>query len=90
MVGSQEGRLVTHHASASDFIDLVLADDELLDQEFEALVAGSWGPSPPPAPRVGSDDRSAPGWRSARNRRLPVPTGRIAKVETWRRQRSPP
>jgi hypothetical protein len=34
---------VTHVTATTEFVDLVLADDELARGEFEAIVAAGWG-----------------------------------------------
>lgn len=38
---------VTHATTMSDFVELVLADDDLARGEFEALVAAGWGGNAP-------------------------------------------
>ena len=78
------------------FLALVLDDEELLDAEFEAIVAATWSPAPPvrkpgvpvPAPSDGPSDRWAwserrAGWRGRAGSSGPGTDG-------WSRERSPP
>jgi hypothetical protein len=77
------------------FLDTVLGDEDLLRQEFDAIVAASWpeppAPPPPAAPPAPGDRPppwpGSPGWavRDGRPTRLPDPE------RPWRgRQRAPP
>jgi len=76
------------------FLDLICSDDELIQAEFDAIIADQW-PSPPPhRPR-----RDNPGGRhSSRWGQHPAPSGpdgppltpRHPGVAAWSRQRSPP
>src|SRR5690606_4617318 len=78
-----------------EFAALVLADDRWLRNEFEALIAASFGgppawPGPPAPPRTPSAGRpwrysSSPHARAARRARAAGGTDR-----SLRRQRSPP
>ncbi len=80
--------------SHEQFLDLICSDDELLQAEFDAIIADQW-PSPPPhKPR-----RDNPGGRHpARRGQHPGPSGpdgppprpRHPGVGAWSRQRSPP
>ena len=46
-----------------EFMALVCADEELLDAEFEAIIAAGWPPPPPPRPRsLGTAERGDPPW----------------------------
>lgn len=83
----------TAHMAAEQFLELVLADEQLLQEEFDAIVAEEWDPQPP-LTRPGSDapatgprphDPSAPRGRGLRATRLSHPG-----AGGWRRQRSPP
>jgi hypothetical protein len=82
----------TREARAA-FADVVYADQQLVDAEFDALIAASYGkpPAPPPAPprvppRPGNPHPPAP-------RPLPGPpatTPSLATGPEHGRQRSPP
>ncbi|HTX28087.1 MAG TPA: hypothetical protein VME19_13830 [Streptosporangiaceae bacterium] len=85
--------LSTHEADAA-FADLVYADQQLVDAEFDALIAASYGepPAPPPPapprvpPRPGIPGPPVP-------RPLPGPAAAIPSLATGPehgRQRSPP
>ena len=41
---------VTHGTEAVEFVDLLVADDEWLRREFDAIVAAGWGGVEPPCP----------------------------------------
>jgi hypothetical protein len=52
------------------FTDLVARDDELIRQEFDALIGASWqDPAPPPVP-FNVESREG-GWRHRGDPRLP-------------------
>jgi hypothetical protein len=76
------------------FAELIYADAQWLREEFDALIAASFGQppaAPPPAPpRVPSHRRppGTPGWRQPQ----PHPTATSGRVTApgQRRQRSPP
>jgi hypothetical protein len=76
-----------------DFLDWVLADEQLLRAEFDAIIAQEWPASPPPAaPRPTGREggpqpqrRQPPRRASASGERTRHPRAR-----RWRRQRSPP
>jgi hypothetical protein len=81
-------------ATDTAFAELICADAQWLREEFDALIAASFGQppaAPPPAPpRVPPRRRPPvpPRWRQPR----PIPpatTGRVT-VPGQRRQRSPP
>lgn len=57
---------VTHATVTGDFVELVLADDELARGEFEAMVAAGWGGHAPGGRRRG-EVRGGPGsrWRTS-------------------------
>ena len=61
---SAGGCAVTHDTAAADFVDLLIADDEWVRQEFDALVAAGWGGAKPPrpAPEQGSRWPRRPGY----------------------------
>ena len=62
--------MVMHRTDTAEFIDLLLADDEWVADEFDAIVGAGWGGVPPPCPaprqgthwprRPGCDDRPTP------------------------------
>src|ERR1700710_332489 len=89
--GSAARCAVTHGTEAEEFADLLVADDEWVRREFEAIVAAGWGGVVPPCPapsqgarrprRPRYDDRLTPGPRLHG-----VDTGRMATT----RQRGPP
>ena len=55
---------VTHDACDAEFMDLLVADDEWVDREFEALVSAGWGGDVPPRPasRQGAHWPRRPGY----------------------------
>jgi hypothetical protein len=62
--------VVPHGTVDAEFVDLLVADDEWVDREFEALVAAGWGVVPPVGPAPGS----APRWpRRPGSRRYDTP-----------------
>jgi hypothetical protein len=75
----------------TDFWTLLLADPDLLQQEFEAIVSAEWPDRPPVPPRRGIPGLPHPGdpWRgwSARRRCL---SGCLWVQDGRPRQRSPP
>jgi len=77
------------------FLDLLLADDELLRAEFDAIIAAEW-PSPPSttSPRRGAAHRH-PGQPYTHRRGGAPVAGAVARprhpgIGGWARQRSPP
>ncbi len=79
--------------SDEQFLDLICSDDELVQAEFDAIIAAEW-PSPPPTrPR-----RDTPGGRHPGRGQRPRPAApdglplrpRHPGVRAWSRQRSPP
>jgi hypothetical protein len=78
------------------FLALVLADEELLDAEFDALVAAVWAPGPPrrpaPVPVPAPSGRTPSRWAG------PDAGGRAGErsgsarpgTDGWDRERSPP
>jgi hypothetical protein len=83
---------VTHRtASTVEFVDLLVADDDWVRREFDAIVAAGWGDagSPPQAPRqaahrprrVGTHDRPT---------RVPRPSRLLDGDPSPAHQRSPP
>ncbi len=79
--------------AAAEFADLVYADPQWLREEFDALIATSFGrppAAPPPAPPgVPSRGPSCPPAGQAPGRR-PVPCDPRTRERAHRRQRSPP
>jgi hypothetical protein len=71
------------------FIDLVCSDEELVQAEFEAILAAAW--TAPPAETVVLDAQGRP----SDDRRCGegcgrLGPGRLVNDLCWRRQRSPP
>ena len=74
------------------FLDLMLADEELLWAEFDAIVAAEWpGPPPDPPHRGAPAERHSGGRRQSAGRAL-TPASRPGPSATggWLPQRSPP
>ncbi len=78
------------------FLDVVLADPELVDAEFEALVSATWSTAPPagtpPVPSPAPSGRPpSGGFRDVRpgrgSRRYAAPQ---PGIDGRRRERSPP
>jgi hypothetical protein len=71
--GSATRCAVTHGTETVEFADLLVADDEWVRREFDAIVAAGWGGVAPPRPapeqgahwprRPGFDARPTPGRR---------------------------
>jgi hypothetical protein len=70
-----------------EFLALVYSDEELLREEFDALMAAAWSPPPagaagpgrgaerpPDGPRPDADGRLSPGGVGHRSRDIPVRT----------------
>jgi hypothetical protein len=74
------------------FLDLLLADDDLIRAEFDAIIAAEWSGSPPSPPRRRVRGGPDPGRiRRHRARATKGPgAGRRPPVEGSARQRSPP
>ena len=76
--GSEPGCAVTHGIADTEFVDLLLADDEWVRREFDALVAAGWDGAVPTGPeasqgarwprRPGYDHRFRPAPRPAKTR----------------------
>jgi hypothetical protein len=76
------------------FLDLLLADDQLLQAEFDAIVASEWDCAPPAKPASSGVCERSQGRPSCPGRvrsapRAPNPPVRPG-VGEWSRQRSPP
>jgi hypothetical protein len=85
-----DGDVANRSDMVEEFLELLLADEELLRAEFEAIIADEW-PGPPPSPphrRV----CGPPGHRAWRRHLAPTRVLRPERVaqETSPRQRSPP
>lgn len=100
MLEVEAARLSTPRCTASvetEFLDVVLEDPDLLQGEFEAIIAASW-PDPPNPPRQPAPPALMPGPCEPHTRRPghlprsgpaePRPAG--PRPETGGRQRSPP
>src|ERR1700750_2788438 len=75
------------------FLDLICSDEDLLQAEFEAIIAAEW-PSPPtttprPAPAAERPPSGAHRAAAALGAR-PVTRPRHPGIGEWARQRSPP
>jgi hypothetical protein len=70
VTGSAAKCAVTHGISRAEFMDVLVADDQWVREEFDALIAAGWGDGVPPGPeslqgsrwprRPGYDHRSTP------------------------------
>src|SRR6478752_1974228 len=86
-----DGSTSTRDSVAEEFLALLLADDDLLRAEFDAIIAAQWSGPPPSLPdRRASDDRGPGGWP-----RPQLPTFRVIRPDRGThdrsaRQRSPP
>jgi hypothetical protein len=77
--GSGPGCAVPHGIADTEFVDLLLADDEWVRREFDELVAAGWDGAVPTGPepqqgarwprRPGYDHRSGPAPRPAHHSR---------------------
>ena len=74
------------------FLDLLLADDDLVQAEFDAIIAAEWPGPPPNLPRRhvlgGPDPGRRRRHRATASKRAGA--GRRPAADTSRRQRSPP
>jgi len=77
--------------ASEDFLDLLCAQEDLLDAEFEAIIAANWPDAPPPpSPRgVGGGGHRDEPPRST-DGRLPDLGDGWRFTDPWSRQRSPP
>jgi hypothetical protein len=76
------------------FLDLILADDQLVQAEFDAIVASEWDFAPPSAPADSAIRERPPGGCPCSRPvsgapRTPARPPRPGMGE-WSRQRSPP
>jgi len=82
---------VTHGTEAMEFVDVLVADDDWVRGEFEAIVAAGWGGVVPPcpAPRQGPHWPRRPGYD---HRPTPVQPMRelLTADPAPTRQRGPP
>lgn len=88
----QTGQVDATRDTNEQFLEMLCADDELLQIEFDAIIAAEWrGPTPP---RPVDHPDSASGPRSGARREsdaTDVPHhSRRPGVGWWSRQRSPP
>ena len=81
---------MTRTTSDTEFLDLVLGDEDLLRDEFEAIIAASWQEPPPRRPALPGPGDRLPTWPVARpghhTARLPTEPNRRLRG----RQRAPP
>lgn len=89
--GELLGPSATREAWSADFADLLVADDEWLRREFDALVAAGWGGATPPS---GTPPRQVRWPHGAVHDRYPEPIGIPGRPSSSRRglarQRAPP
>lgn len=85
------GSAVTHDVEAVEFIDLLVADDEWVRSEFEAIVDAGWGGAVPPCPPPDQGARE-PRRHRCDGRPTPVqgPHELLARGAAPARQRGPP
>lgn len=79
----------------TEFLDLVLADEDLLRAEFDAIIQATWSPPPasPPASPSRCDRpgrRGAPQPRSQPRNEIEAAGGLESRRSPRARQRSPP
>jgi hypothetical protein len=74
------------------FLDLLLADEDLLRAEFDAIIAAEWPGPPPGRPGRGARAERRPGETRRRRPRAAGSPGwpRPLRIGGWPRQRSPP
>jgi hypothetical protein len=74
------------------FLDLLLADEDLLRAEFDAIIAAEWPGQPPDRPGRGTQAERRPGGTRRRRPRAAGSAGRPhpLRIGGWPRQRSPP
>ena len=76
---------------AEEFLELLLADEELLRAEFEAIIAAEWpGPPPNQAHRRVGDPHGHHQWRRPQLPPARAPRPERGAHEGSARQRSPP
>jgi len=84
---------VDAYAALDEFLEVVFADEDFLDDAFAAVVA-SWNASPPDAPERTKADFANPDRPHPFGRARPVghATGRTPERKAWelRTARSPP
>lgn len=75
-----------------EFLDLILADDDLLQAEFDAIVAASWSDldRPPPRPKSPPPPAGPPGRALAMRGWVQNPHRRWPDLRSQARERSPP
>ena len=74
------------------FLDLLLADEDLLRAEFDAIIAAEWPGQPPGRPGRGTRAERRPGGTQRRRPQAAGSPGwpRPLRIGGWPRQRSPP
>ena len=79
------------HSADEQFLDLLLADEDLLRAEFDGIIAAEWPGPPRDRPSRGVRAEQQPG-ETRRRVRAAGPPGRPRHPRTggWPRQRSPP
>jgi hypothetical protein len=91
VTGSAEGCAITHDTSPTEFADVLMADDQWVREEFDALIAAGWGDDVPPCPEPlqGSRWPRRPGYD---HRSTPVPRPEVPRPDdvSPAHQRGPP
>jgi hypothetical protein len=88
---SVAGCAVTHRTEAVEFADLLVADDEWVRREFDAIVAAGWGGvvPPRPAPIQGAHRPQSPRYGDSPTPVQPL-RGLLTGSSLPARQRGPP
>jgi hypothetical protein len=86
------GEAIVERSVDKQFLELLCSDEDLLQAEFDAIIAAEWPTPPVSLPRPGAGRKPERGrsgrWRAGArpHRQQTHPLG----GEAWRRQRSPP
>jgi len=84
--------LADTRSAQQQFIELLLGDDELLQAEFDAIIAAEWPGPPPSLPRRRLHGNEDPGSRRRHRSTAPKEprAGRLPHLDGLARERSPP
>jgi hypothetical protein len=85
------GEAIVERSVDEQILDLICSDEELLQAEFDAIIAAEWPEPPVSLPRRAAPGRKPERARSGRGRAAarPKQTHPLGG-EPWRRPRSPP